>query len=118
MSCFTSKLCLNIVKGGTIIEELLLDSIPASHVLNGKQIFDWAIILFHFFSPVGCHPQDLTSHHLSHTATMDVFWTLPPVSRTIAAAAVVVSALGYARIINLAQYIYIAQYVFTVSAFP
>lgn len=49
---------------------------------------------------------------------MDVFWTLPPVSRTIAAAAVVVSALGYARIINLYQFIYIPQFVFTVSALP
>lgn len=49
---------------------------------------------------------------------MDVFWTLPPVSRTIAAAAVVVSALGYARVIDLSQFIYYPPYVFTVSALP
>jgi len=49
---------------------------------------------------------------------MDVFWTLPPVSRTIAAAAVVVSALGYARILDLYQFIYLPKYVFTVSAVP
>ncbi|CAI6333406.1 unnamed protein product [Periconia digitata] len=49
---------------------------------------------------------------------MDVFWTLPPVTRTIATAAVVVSALGYAGILELMQFVYIPQYVFTVSMLP
>ncbi|KAF2639032.1 DER1-domain-containing protein, partial [Massarina eburnea CBS 473.64] len=49
---------------------------------------------------------------------MDVFWTLPPVTRTITAAAVVVSALGYAQIANLMHFIYIKDYVLTVKMLP
>ncbi|KAF2115074.1 Der1-like family-domain-containing protein [Lophiotrema nucula] len=49
---------------------------------------------------------------------MDVFWTLPPVSRTITAGAVVVSALGYSGMINLFYYVFIQQYIFTVSMIP
>ncbi|KAL5382820.1 hypothetical protein DPSP01_006375 [Paraphaeosphaeria sporulosa] len=49
---------------------------------------------------------------------MDVFWTLPPVTRTITAAAVVVSALGYAHIIDLMRFIFIPQYVFTTKMAP
>ncbi|KAF9734130.1 centromere/microtubule-binding protein cbf5 [Paraphaeosphaeria minitans] len=49
---------------------------------------------------------------------MDVFWTLPPVTRTITAAAVVVSALGYAHIIDLTKFIFIPQYVFTTKMAP
>ncbi|KAF1957360.1 DER1-domain-containing protein [Byssothecium circinans] len=49
---------------------------------------------------------------------MDVFWSLPPVTRTITAAAVVVSALGYAGIISLMQFIYIKDYVLTVKMLP
>ena len=69
---------------------------------------------------------------------MDVFWTLPPVTRyvidpvavrimeqrtltiyrTITAGAVVVSALGYSRMINLMYYVFIPQYIFTLSMIP
>ncbi|KAF1837877.1 DER1-domain-containing protein [Decorospora gaudefroyi] len=49
---------------------------------------------------------------------MDVFWTLPPVSRTITAMAVCVSALGYGGIINLSRYIFAMPYVFTTKMFP
>lgn len=49
---------------------------------------------------------------------MDVFWTLPPVSRTIAAAAVVVSALGYSGMIDLMTYIFYKQAVFTTRMMP
>lgn len=49
---------------------------------------------------------------------MDVFWTLPPVTRTITAAAVVVSALGYANIIDLMKFIFVSQYVFTTRIMP
>jgi len=49
---------------------------------------------------------------------MDVFWTLPPVSRTITAAAVVVSALGYGGVISLRQYIFANYFVFTTKMFP
>lgn len=49
---------------------------------------------------------------------MDVFWTLPPVSRTITAAAVVVSAAGYGGIISLYHYIFASHYVFTTKVFP
>jgi Derlin-2/3 len=49
---------------------------------------------------------------------MDVFWTLPPVTRTITAAAVVVSALGYANIIDLMRFVFISQAVFTVKMVP
>ncbi|KAF2128330.1 hypothetical protein P153DRAFT_341906 [Dothidotthia symphoricarpi CBS 119687] len=49
---------------------------------------------------------------------MDVFWTLPPVSRTITALAVVVSALGYGGIISLGHYIFATQFVFTVKIVP
>jgi len=49
---------------------------------------------------------------------MDVFWTLPPVSRTITAAAVVVSAAGYSGLLSLYHYIFVSQYVFTVSMLP
>ncbi|KAF2446124.1 DER1-domain-containing protein [Karstenula rhodostoma CBS 690.94] len=49
---------------------------------------------------------------------MDVFWTLPPVTRTITAAAVVVSALGYAHIIDLMKFVFIPQYVFTTKMVP
>ncbi|EUC42690.1 hypothetical protein COCMIDRAFT_102859 [Bipolaris oryzae ATCC 44560] len=49
---------------------------------------------------------------------MDVFWTLPPVSRTITAAAVVVSALGYGGILNLYHVVFATQYVFTTKMIP
>lgn len=49
---------------------------------------------------------------------MDVFWTLPPVTRTITAAAVVVSALGYANIISLMQFVFFKQVVFTTKMMP
>jgi Derlin-2/3 len=49
---------------------------------------------------------------------MDVFWTLPPVTRTITAAAVAISALGYAGIISLSQFVFFHPYVFTVKALP
>ncbi|CAO2649660.1 Nn.00g070450.m01.CDS01 [Neocucurbitaria sp. VM-36] len=49
---------------------------------------------------------------------MDVFWTLPPVSRTITALAVCVSALGYGGIISLYQYIFMAPAVFTTKMIP
>jgi Derlin-2/3 len=49
---------------------------------------------------------------------MDVFWTLPPVSRTITAAAVVVSALGYGGIISLYNVVFASQLVFTTKMFP
>ncbi|KAF1947004.1 DER1-domain-containing protein [Clathrospora elynae] len=49
---------------------------------------------------------------------MDVFWTLPPVSRTITALAVAVSALGYGGLISLSQYIFASHFVFTTKMFP
>ncbi|KAF1971797.1 DER1-domain-containing protein [Bimuria novae-zelandiae CBS 107.79] len=49
---------------------------------------------------------------------MDVFWTLPPVTRTITAAAVVTSALGYAGIISLSQFVFFYPFVFTVKQLP
>lgn len=49
---------------------------------------------------------------------MDVFWTLPPVTRTITASAVVVSALGYAGIISLSKFVFIAPWVFTYRMTP
>ncbi|KAF2676763.1 Der1-like protein [Lentithecium fluviatile CBS 122367] len=49
---------------------------------------------------------------------MDVFWTLPPVTRTIAAAAVVVSALGYAGIISLGNFAFFKGAVFTTKMVP
>lgn len=49
---------------------------------------------------------------------MDVFWTLPPVSRTITALAVSVSALGYGGIISLSQYVFFKPYVFTTKIIP
>ncbi|KAF3042178.1 hypothetical protein E8E12_008621 [Didymella heteroderae] len=49
---------------------------------------------------------------------MDVFWTLPPVSRTITALSVAVSALGYGGIINMYQYIFATQFVFTTKVIP
>lgn len=49
---------------------------------------------------------------------MDVFWTLPPVTRTITALAVVVSALGYSGMISLAYYIFFPDYIFTVKQVP
>ncbi|KAJ4303069.1 hypothetical protein N0V90_001960 [Kalmusia sp. IMI 367209] len=49
---------------------------------------------------------------------MDVFWTLPPVTRTITAAAVVVSALGYARIISLSQFYFFKPWIFTTQMLP
>ncbi|KAF2181667.1 DER1-domain-containing protein, partial [Zopfia rhizophila CBS 207.26] len=49
---------------------------------------------------------------------MDVFWTLPPVSRTITALAVTVSALGYAGVINLFNYVFLQEYIFTTKVFP
>ncbi|KZM27404.1 uncharacterized protein EKO05_0002869 [Ascochyta rabiei] len=49
---------------------------------------------------------------------MDVFWTLPPVSRTITALSVVVSALGYGKIISLYQYIFASHMVFTTKIVP
>lgn len=49
---------------------------------------------------------------------MDVFWTLPPVSRTITALSIVVSALGYGQIISLYQYIFATRFVFTTKIVP
>lgn len=49
---------------------------------------------------------------------MDVFWTLPPVSRTITALSVVVSALGYSQMISLYKYIFATQFVFTTKIVP
>ncbi|OAL02589.1 DER1-domain-containing protein [Phaeosphaeriaceae sp. SRC1lsM3a] len=49
---------------------------------------------------------------------MDVFWTLPPVSRTITALAVVVSAAGYGGLISLSQYVFFKPYVFTTKIVP
>lgn len=49
---------------------------------------------------------------------MDVFWTLPPVTRTITALAVTVSALGYGGIISLYQYIFMSPVVFTTQMAP
>lgn len=49
---------------------------------------------------------------------MDVFWTLPPVTRTITAAAVVVSALGYSGILSLGHFVFFKQFVFTVTKLP
>ncbi|KAH9872753.1 hypothetical protein J1614_005147 [Plenodomus biglobosus] len=49
---------------------------------------------------------------------MDVFWTLPPVSRTITALAIVVSAAGYSGLINLSTYIFVSQWVFTMKMVP
>ncbi|OAL50914.1 DER1-domain-containing protein [Pyrenochaeta sp. DS3sAY3a] len=49
---------------------------------------------------------------------MDVFWTLPPVSRTITALAVSVSALGYGGIISLYHYIFATPAVFTTQMLP
>ncbi|KAL7771624.1 hypothetical protein CFE70_001571 [Pyrenophora teres f. teres 0-1] len=49
---------------------------------------------------------------------MDVFWTLPPVSRTITALAVAVSAAGYGGIISLYHFIFASDYVFTTRMFP
>ncbi|KAH7122750.1 Der1-like family-domain-containing protein [Dendryphion nanum] len=48
----------------------------------------------------------------------EVFWTLPPVSRTITAAAVAVSALGYSGIIDLEKYLWYTPYVFTLKILP
>ncbi|KAF2012467.1 hypothetical protein BU24DRAFT_494476 [Aaosphaeria arxii CBS 175.79] len=48
----------------------------------------------------------------------DVFWQLPPVTRTITAGAVVVSALGYSGMISLMKYVFISEYVFTVKMVP
>ncbi|KAF2254029.1 DER1-domain-containing protein [Trematosphaeria pertusa] len=49
---------------------------------------------------------------------MDVFWTLPPVTRTITAGAVIVSALGFAGILNLSRFIFASQVVFTTKMMP
>ncbi|KAF2854381.1 Der1-like protein [Plenodomus tracheiphilus IPT5] len=49
---------------------------------------------------------------------MDVFWTLPPVSRTITALAVVVSGAGYSGLINLSTFVFVSQWVFTVKMVP
>jgi len=49
---------------------------------------------------------------------MDVFWTLPPVSRTITALAVTISAAGYAGLINLSTYVFYSPYVFTLKTLP
>ncbi|KAH7087560.1 Der1-like family-domain-containing protein [Paraphoma chrysanthemicola] len=49
---------------------------------------------------------------------MDVFWTLPPVTRTISALAVVVSAAGYGGIISLSQYVFFSPFVFTTKMWP
>ncbi|KAF2474103.1 DER1-domain-containing protein [Lindgomyces ingoldianus] len=49
---------------------------------------------------------------------MDVFWTLPPVSRTITALAVVVSALGYSGMIDLMNYVFIKEYIITTQVVP
>ncbi|KAF2715212.1 DER1-domain-containing protein [Pleomassaria siparia CBS 279.74] len=49
---------------------------------------------------------------------MDVFWTLPPVTRTITALAVIISALGYSGMISLSDYVFVSQYVFTYKTVP
>ncbi|ORY16184.1 Der1-like family-domain-containing protein [Clohesyomyces aquaticus] len=49
---------------------------------------------------------------------MDVFWTLPPVSRTITALAVTVSALGYSGMINFSNYVFFMDYIFTIKMVP
>ncbi|KAF2788488.1 DER1-domain-containing protein [Melanomma pulvis-pyrius CBS 109.77] len=49
---------------------------------------------------------------------MDVFWTLPPVTRTITALAVVISALGYSGMINLSYYVFLSDYIFTIRQVP
>ncbi|KAH8733217.1 Der1-like family-domain-containing protein [Phaeosphaeriaceae sp. PMI808] len=53
-----------------------------------------------------------------HPKIMDVFWTLPPVTRTLTALAVAVSALGYGQIISLNQFVYYTPYVFTTRIVP
>ncbi|KAH7386786.1 Der1-like family-domain-containing protein [Phaeosphaeria sp. MPI-PUGE-AT-0046c] len=49
---------------------------------------------------------------------MDVFWTLPPVSRTITALAVGVSAAGYGGLVSLSQFVFFKPYVFTTKTVP
>ncbi|KAF2004529.1 hypothetical protein P154DRAFT_459229 [Amniculicola lignicola CBS 123094] len=49
---------------------------------------------------------------------MDVFWALPPVSRTITAGAVVVSALGYSGMIDLSSYVFAQRYLVTLKTVP
>ncbi|KAI8940819.1 hypothetical protein NX059_002081 [Plenodomus lindquistii] len=49
---------------------------------------------------------------------MDVFWTLPPVSRTITAMAVAVSGLGYSGLLNLSNYVFVSPWVFTTKMVP
>ncbi|KAF2747689.1 DER1-domain-containing protein [Sporormia fimetaria CBS 119925] len=48
----------------------------------------------------------------------DVFWSLPPVTRTIAALAVTVSAAGYAGLLNLYHVVFIPQLIFTTKVIP
>ncbi|KAF2652338.1 DER1-domain-containing protein [Lophiostoma macrostomum CBS 122681] len=48
----------------------------------------------------------------------DVFWSLPPVTRTITASAVVVSALGYSGIIHFMNLIFFKDAIFTVRMIP
>ncbi|KAF2868434.1 Der1-like family-domain-containing protein [Massariosphaeria phaeospora] len=49
---------------------------------------------------------------------MDVFWTLPPVTRTITALAVIVSALGYSSMISFGHVVFVSDFVFTVKMMP
>ncbi|KAF2261087.1 DER1-domain-containing protein [Lojkania enalia] len=49
---------------------------------------------------------------------MDVFWTLPPVTRTITALALAVSALGYSGMINMYNYIFISRAILTTKMMP
>lgn len=49
---------------------------------------------------------------------MDVFWTLPPVTRTITAAAVLLSAGLYSGLLSGYYYFFIPQFVFTVKMVP
>ncbi|KAF2823959.1 hypothetical protein CC86DRAFT_395950 [Ophiobolus disseminans] len=49
---------------------------------------------------------------------MDVFWTLPPVTRTITVLSCAVSALGYGGIISLSTYVFYKPFVFTTKTFP
>jgi Derlin-2/3 len=48
----------------------------------------------------------------------DVFWSLPPVTRTITAGAVTVSALGYSGLINFYNYLFFPQAIFTTRIVP
>ncbi|KAF2858184.1 DER1-domain-containing protein [Piedraia hortae CBS 480.64] len=49
---------------------------------------------------------------------MDAFYAAPPVSRTLTAAAVLVSAPAWAGLVSLYRYVWITRRVFTLSHFP